>query len=250
MSGLLLAGDIYIDRYDDTGNLTGLVGPLNTTQLSINTPSESKDRPSSQKASYGQALDSVTLAQATEIAIQLDDQPAEMLAMALMGELEELTQGAGTVTDTPITLPAGNRWFALTHRNLQQAGVTAKLAADDSPIAAPAFEVNYADGLVRTVPGGVLDTGTATAIKLSYGYAAVSSTLIKGGVKPTINARILVKGRNLANGKVVNAEIPKASLAPTQAIDLLASDYVSTSLAGKAILMPGETAPVYLEQDK
>ncbi len=250
MSGLLLAGDVYIDRYDDNGNATGLVGPLNATQLQINTPSESKDRTSKRKGSYGNALDSVTLAQATEVTIVFDDQPTEMLAMAMMGDFEEQNQGAGTATETLVTLPKSNRWAALVHRNLTEAGVVALLAVDDSPIAAAGYEINYADGLIRTVPGGALDTGTATEIKLTYTYAAVNKTVIKGGIKPTIKARILLKGVNLANSKGVECDILEASLAPTQAVDLLASEYVSTTLAGKAILRDGETAAFYLTQDK
>lgn len=250
MSGLLLAGDVYIDRYDDNGNSTGLVGPLNATQLQLNTPSESVDRPSKRKESYGQALDSVTLASSSEITIVFDDQPAEMLAMALMGEVEETSQGADTVVDGLVTLPKGNRWAVLPFTNLTESGLSAKLASDDSAIPAAGYEVNYADGMIRTTPGGALDTGTATPIKLSYGYAAVNKVIIKGGIKPTINARVLLKGKNLATGKAVEADILKASLAPTQAVDLLSSEYVSTTLGGKAILVDGETAPFYLTETK
>lgn len=106
MSGLLLAGDVYFDRFDATGNSTGLVGPLNATQLQINTPSESKDRASKKKLSYGQALDSVTIAQPSELAIAFDDQPAEMLAMALLGEIDTINQGAGNVADAVISVLA------------------------------------------------------------------------------------------------------------------------------------------------
>jgi hypothetical protein len=246
MSGLLLEGDVYIDRFDDTGNSTGLVGPLNTTQFQINTPSESVDRTSKRKGTYGQSLDTVTLAQATEVAIVFDDQPADMIAMAMMGDTATVTQASGSVTETVVTLPSGNRWQSLAHTNLSDSGLTALLASDDSPVSAAALEVNYADGMIRTVPGGSLDTGTATAIKLSYSYAAANKTVISGGVKPTINARVLLKGRNLATGKPVECDIPKASLAPTQAVDLLSSEFVSTTLGGKAVLFDGNEAPFYL----
>lgn len=250
MSGLFLAGDVYLDRYDETGNPTGLIGPLNATQLQVNTPSEAKDRESKRKESYGQALDSVTLSKATEVTVVFDDQPAEMLAMALMAEMQSVSQGAGSVTDTLITLPKGNRWVTLPHENLAEVGLAAKLAVDDSPVAPAALEVNYADGLIRTVPGGALDTDTITSIKLSYDYAAINKTHIKGGIQPRIRARMILKGKNLVSGKPVNGEWPEVSLASTQPVDLLASDYVSTTLAGKAILRAGETAPFYLDQHK
>lgn len=247
MSGLLLAGDVYFDRFDESGNPTGLVGPLNATQLQINTPSETKDRESKKKDSYGQALDSVTIAKPSEIAIAFDDQPAEMLAMALMGEVDTLNQGSGSATDAEVTLLKAGLWTKLPHNNLATEGLSAVLASDDSAIAATAYEVNYAAGLIRATTGGTLAAGGD--IKLSYDYAAVSGSRIKGGVRPTINARIFLDGTNLATGKPVQCEIPKASLAPTAAVDLLASEYVSTTLGGKLILKEGETAPFYLDQE-
>jgi hypothetical protein len=247
MSGLLLAGDVYLDRFDETGNSTGLVGPLNATQLQINTPSETKDRASKKKASYGQALDSITIAQPSEIAIAFDDQPAEMLAMALMGDIETINQGSGSVADSPVTVLKAGVWTKLVHSNIAEAGVSALLASDDSPIAAAAYEINYAAGLIRAVAGGALAAGGD--IKLSYDYAAVTGSRIKGGVRPTIRARIFLDGTNLATGKPVKCDIPEASLAPSAAVDLLASEYVSTTLGGKVILRDGETAPFYLDQE-
>ncbi|MBU2967059.1 hypothetical protein Q4508_12585 [Amphritea sp. 2_MG-2023] len=247
MSGLLLAGDVYFDRFDDTGNPTGLIGPLNATQLQINTPSETKDRESKKKDSYGQALDSVTIAKPSEIAIAFDDQPAEMLAMAMMGDTAPIHQGADTVSDAPITVLKAGLWTKLPHSNIAAEGLSAVLASDDSAIAATAYEVNYAAGLIRATAGGALAAGDD--IKLSYEYAAISGSRISGGVRPTINARIFLDGTNLATGKPVKCEIPKASLAPSAAVDLLASEYVSTTLGGKLILKTGEAAPFYLDQE-
>ncbi|MDI3326778.1 hypothetical protein QKW35_20570 [Pontibacterium granulatum] len=248
MSGLLLAGDVYIDRLTDTGNPTGLVGPINVTQLSLNTPSETKDRTSRKKESYGQVLDSVVLAQPTEINIAIDDQPSDILALAMLGDLDTINQGSGSVTDTAITLPANNRWLKLPHGNLA-ASVSAKLAADDSAVSTAAFEVNYALGLIRSVAGGALDTGSETAIKLSYSHNAVTGNRIKGAVRSTIRVRLFMDGKNLATGTPVKLQVPEAVVAPTEAVDLFASEYVSTTLAGKVKLLDGETAPFYLDQE-
>lgn len=248
MSGLLLAGDVYIDRLTDAGVSTGLVGPINVTQLSLNTPSETKDRTSKKKESYGQVLDSVVLAQPTEITIAIDDQPSDILALALLGDLETINQGSGTVTDTAVTLPADNKWLKLPHGNLAE-GATAKLASDDSAISPAAYEVNYALGLVRSIPDGALDTGSDTAIKLSYSHNAVAGNRIKGAVRSTIRMRLMMDGKNLANGKPVKLQVPEAVVSPTEAVDLFASEYVSTGLSGKVKLLDGETAPFYLDQE-
>ena len=246
MSGLLLAGDVYFDRLTDTGVSTGLVGPINATQLSINTPSETVDRTSRQKASYGQVLDSVTIPQPTEITIQFDDQPAEMLAMALLGDIEAINQGAGEVTDALITLPPAGRWAKLPHGNIASTGVSAK-DEQDEPVSAAAYQINYATGMIAATADGALAAGGE--IKLSYSYAAVSGNRIKGAVRSTIRARVYLDGTNLANGKPVKCDIPLINAAPTEAVDLMASEFVSTTLGGKVLLKDGETAPFYLDQE-
>lgn len=154
MSGLILAGDVYIDRLSDTGESTGLVGPINVTQLSLQTPTEKVQRTSKRKDSYGQTLDTVNLQQPTTIEMVIDDQPAELLAMAMLGDVEQINQGAGSVTLTDITLPADNKWAKLPHANLSETGLELFESDGTTPIAAAAFEVNYALGMIRTLPGG------------------------------------------------------------------------------------------------
>ncbi|MFN3881934.1 MAG: hypothetical protein ACK4L8_10960 [Nitrincola lacisaponensis] len=246
MSGLLLAGDVYFDRLTNTGVSTGLVGPINATQLSISTPSETVDRPSKKKASYGQVLDSVTIPQPTEITIQFDDQPAEMLAMALLGDVEAINQGAGDVTDTLITLPPAGRWAKLPHSNLSETGISAT-DPQDLAIAPAAYQINYATGMIAATADGALAAGGE--IKLSYSYAAVSGSRILGAVRSTIRARVFLDGTNLATGKPVKCDIPLINAAPTEAVDLMASEYVSTTLGGKILLKEGETASFYLDQE-
>lgn len=249
MSGLILAGDVYIDRLSDTGASTGLVGPINVTQLSLQTPTEKVQRTSKRKDSYGQTLDTVNLQQPTTIEMVIDDQPAELLAMAMLGDVEQINQGAGSVTLTDITLPADNKWAKLPHANLSEAGLELFESDGTTPIAAAAFEVNYALGMIRTLPGGAQDTGSAVAAKISYEYLARTGTRIKAGARSQISMKIFMDGTNLANGLPCKLEVPKASVAPSEAVDLFSSEYVSTTLAGDVILVDGETAPFYFDQE-
>lgn len=249
MSGLLLAGDVYFDRLTDTGTSTGLVGPINVTQLQLNTPSESVERTSKKKDSYGQVLDSVVLPQPTEITIVIDDQPADLLALALLGDVEELNQGSGTVTLTDITLPAGNKWLKLPHGNLGDQGLELYEPDGTTLIPAAAYEVNYSLGMIRTTPGGAQDTGADVQAKISYSHNAVAGTRIKGAIRSMIRVRLFMDGKNLATGMPVKLQVPESVVAPTEAVDLFASEYVSTTLSGTVKLLDGETAPFYLDQE-
>jgi len=249
MSGLLLAGDVYFDRLTDTGASTGMVGPINVTQLQLNTPSESVERTSKKKDSYGQVLDSVVLPQPTEITIVIDDQPADLLALALLGDVEELNQGSGTVTLTDITLPAGNKWLKLPHGNLGDQGLELYEQDGTTLIPAAAYEVNYSLGMIRTTPGGAKDTGADVQAKISYSHNAVAGTRIKGAIRSMIRVRLFMDGKNLATGMPVKLQVPESVVAPTEAVDLFASEYVSTTLSGTVKLLDGETAPFYLDQE-
>ncbi|WP_432460796.1 hypothetical protein [Agarivorans sp. QJM3NY_25] len=241
-NGLLLAGNVFINRFDDTGAKTGFIGPINVTKLAVNTPSEEKTRISKQKQSRGQALDTVVTAKPTELEIAMDDAPADILAMALLGEVSTVNIGSGNSSDETVNLPAHGRWVKLLKSNLGAEGLSAKLASDDSVIDVVAdIEVNYAAGLVRATPSGTLAAGAS--IKLSYDFNATAANLMRGGLKPQVVCEILLEGTNLTNGKAATLSIPKASLAPSAAVDFMADEFVSTALKGTAVLAAGETAP-------
>ncbi len=240
MSGLLLSGDIFIDRLTETGVSTGLIGPINVTQLQINTPSTEIVRESKRKQSYGQALDTVTTAKPTEVTIVFDDQPAELLAMALLGTTSTINIGSGNVADQVVVLPENQRWVQLPHTNLAGAGITAKSAADE-PLPLANLEVNYAAGLVRAKKGGTMEAGGS--IKLSYQHNAITGVALKGGLRPQIRARIIGDMKNLATGRSARLDIPEAALAPSEAVDFMAAEFVSTKLAGKIKLVDGKDAP-------
>lgn len=242
MSGLMLSGNIFIDRLTDTGQSTGLIGPINVTQLAINTPSNEAVRTSRKKASFGQALDVVKTAAPTEITIAFDDQPAELLAMALLGDTAVINQGSGTATDEAVTLPANQRWVQLAHSNLAEAGITGAIVSPAGPLNVAAdLEINYAAGLVRAKKGGAMEAGGA--ITLTYQYNAISGMAVKGGLRPQIRARIVGDMKNLATGKNAKLDVPEASLAPTNPVDFMAAEFVSTTLGGKIKLLEGKDAP-------
>ncbi|WP_143869881.1 hypothetical protein [Catenovulum sediminis] len=241
MNGLLLSGDIFIDRLSDTGVSQGKIGPINVTQLAINTPSEQITRTSKKKATYGQALDSVSIAQPATVTIAIDDQPADVLAMALLGDIATVNEGSGNVTDEAVTILPNGRWTQLAHKNLAAAGISAKLASDESAIMADNYEINYALGLIRATAGGSLEAGAD--IELTYQHNAVTGTKVKGGIKSQIRMNITGDMKNLATGKPGRLEIFEATVAPTDAVDFMASEFVSTTLSGNCKLVSGKDSP-------
>lgn len=246
MNGLLLAGDVYFDVLDDAGASTGSVGPVNCTQCSIETPSETKTRPSRKKANYGQALDTVMIPGAPVATLQFDDQPAELLALALRGKVQALNVASSTITDELATLPSNLRWAKLSVGNLAAAGITVKLASNDTELVAADFEINYALGMIRAAKGGSVEEGAA--VKVTAQANAISGKRITGATRTQQRVKVYLDGTNLTTGQPAKLTIPETLLAPTQPLDLMASEFVSTTLAGPIKTLSTESAPFYLDQ--
>ncbi|MGI2222356.1 hypothetical protein [Shewanella oncorhynchi] len=247
MNGLLVAGNFFVDRLNAQGQSTGIIGPINTTKLAIKTDADEKVRPSKKKDSYGQALSVVKIAKPVEVEWSFDDQPAELIAMALLGDTQVLNTGSGTLTDEAVTLPDNQRWIQLPESNFAALGFVVKKDAATLVLGTD-YEVNYALGLVRAVKGGDIEAGGAVTVTGQHN--AISGTLIRGGINAQTRARLFGEGKNLETGKPIKLEIFDASLSPTAALDFAASEFVSATLAGKAQLVAGKDHPFeYLELD-
>jgi hypothetical protein len=247
MSGLLVAGNFFVDRLNALGVSTGIIGPINTTKLAIKNEADEKVRQSRKKATYGQAASVVKIAKPCEVEWSFDDVPAEMLAMALMGDASVVNSGSGNLADEAITLPDNQRWVSLGQKNFAATGFVVKKDAAAIALGTD-YEVNYALGLIRAVKGGAVEAGGAITVTAQYN--ALSGTLIKGGINAQTRARIFGEGTNLETGKPIQLEIFDASLSSTSAIDFAAAEFVSATLAGKAQLVAGKDSPYeYLELD-
>jgi hypothetical protein len=243
MAGLLLAGDLYLDRLNDNGTSTGYLGPLNGTKLGITNPDpDQKERISKMRDSLGQALDVVNIPKPAELTIGIDDQPTEVLAMALLGSIESVNHGAGSVVDAAVTLIPG-RWTKLDHSNIIAAGFSVATVADPGTplVLGTDYDVNYADGMIMAKAGGALSAQTACLV--DYDYAAVTGKTIQGGARPTARCRVMLLGKNLVTGASARLEIDEAVLSPSGEVDLLSGEFITTELTGKMRTLPGATSP-------
>lgn len=230
--GLLCSGDFYLERLSAQGVGQGLIGPLNTTKLEIKPTSEDKTRNSTKKSTFGQALDSVQIPGPTEIAITLDDQPADILEMALQGVSEIINVDAGTITAESVTLIKG-RWVEFSLRNVTSTGlvITDSSNADAPLVVGDDVEINYQMGMIKPIVGGAVEDGGD--VKITASSNAYTGTRIKGGTTSNLKYRVILDGENLVNGKAVKLTVGKCSLMPNNGTDFMAGEFVSTELTGK-----------------
>jgi hypothetical protein len=105
-------------------------------------------------------------------------------------------------------------------------------------------------GFVEAVAGSALDlavrassASTGFAALLSYTRAAVSGSIISGGIQPNIVSQVIFDGKNLDDLKPLDILMPQAVLAPDGELDLLNESYLVGGFRGDLVIAAGYTAP-------
>ncbi len=306
MSGFLGSGDLYMDRLAEDGSSTGFVLTGNATQFAITEESETKERISTGRDTYGQALDTASVKKPAKITITLDELKKENLAMALLGDITALNQGAGTGQSEIITAKSG-KFAQLAKGNLAEAnfkvenndGASASAwqattayvvggfvipgtanghyykctTAGTSDATEPTwptdgttvtdgtvewldmgviektkdtdYRVNYRVGLLEVLAAGAITDGES--LKVTYDHNAISGYTIAGSVQPTIKAKLMLDGKNFADGKAVIVRIDEAVLTPGGEVDFLSDDWTTMELSGTLRTLTGQTSPYSVE---
>ncbi|MFQ2387285.1 hypothetical protein ACK32P_04270 [Aeromonas dhakensis] len=241
---LHLEGDLYIETF--TNNVSnGVIGPVDVNSLEVKPDSEKISIPSKRKHKLGQARESYFVPKPATVNIKTSEIPPVLLAAAFMGLESPINQGAGTLTDVALTLPAHPKWMSLGKTNLSATGLEVKEGSTPLVLGTD-FEINYALGLLRaTKAGAVVDGGPVT---VSASYNAVTGSRIAGNVQPEVKARLLLDGRSIIGGEAIKLTIPRASLAPKKAVDFLSDKPIEIELEGELLALDGESAPFYVDR--
>ena len=139
-NGLIFEGDVKMRNRKIPES--GFVDVGNTTSLTTAAATDTQDRVSKRKGSYGQALDSLKTTKPTEIGLKMDTFDKTNLAMALMGEAAIIAAGAQTVTDEEVVIGKRGQLYKLKHGNIDPASIKVK---DGSDQAIDADKVIYND---------------------------------------------------------------------------------------------------------
>jgi len=241
MSGLICAGNVYLDLYS-SGELTGIVGPINATKFSISPgKADSIDRISYMRDTFGQALDSVVFPGVASLSIETDDAAAEILQYALLGTLSDVADAQGAVAGEALTSKLG-KWVKLAHRNVANVVIT-----DDATPTPETFDLTH-DYTLDATAGMIFCVATGDMVDgegliASYNYGARSGKQIIAATQTEVRAYIRLDGKNLANQKKVEITIPEAVLTPSGELDVAGKKFVSFSLSGSLVTREGEDGP-------
>lgn len=248
MSGLICAGDLYFDRFNDAGASAGLLLIGNATKFAPQANAKLQQRISQQKATFGQALDSVYIPDPATLDISMDEVNADNLALAFLGDSVKDTGAGGTVTAESVTAFTG-RTSLLAHRDISSVSVQDDTDAT-TYVEGTDYTVNATLGGIFVIAGGAIDTaiqalsaGATLTLHVGYTWAAGSGLIVSGATKPTVRGRWLLDGKNLANGDSVIVDVYDAAMTPKSAVDFLGGKFVPLDLNGTMNTPTGKTTP-------
>jgi hypothetical protein len=247
MAGMMLEGDLYLNRVINNVE-QGFIFLGNTTSFTIQEPTNVVERPSKGKGTYGAALSTIYTKTPAQMSFAFDEMDAENVAMAWLGTSEDVNDAAGTLTAVDVTAKLNSFVDIPDYRNLVQSGFTVTdSGAVTTYVLGTDYEVNWALGMIKALPGGAISD--AEALKISGTSNALSGKRVKGGNQQLLEGEFRLDGYNKDGGKEAHLYIPKAVFAPNGAIDLKGDGFANASFDGRPVLLPGNDAAYWLDME-
>lgn len=246
MSGLFLAGNLMIDRYASGVRQNYFIGPLNAAEINLNPgEAETKKRVSKMRDTYNQTLDSVVLPGQPTISMTIDDASPEILAFAMLGSVEDISQSSGTGVTETVSVAAMNYWHKIGAHNVSSVVVENEAETVTYDVGLD-YEIDADTGAIMPI-GSNIQSGDN--LHLTYDKAATSGKRIVAAQDNDVTAYVMLDGVNLATQKACRMRAPKAVLTPSGDLSLGGEDFVSFQLSGDLVTPAGYTAPYTYEED-
>lgn len=237
--GFLGAGDVYLAR-QVSGVWEDYAGPYECSKFEIKPNVELKEQVSKGRSTYGQVIETVAIAQPSDLSVDLTEVNKESLAIALLGTTAALAQSSGTLTAEAITARL-DKWVPLTKAALTGTVVVTNSAASTTYVDGVDYLVNKQLGWVKALVGGAITE--AQELKVTSNYAAITGTEIKGSTQTQLRVRIKLDGKNFADDLPCIVTVHEAVIAADAAFDFLSDDFATVTMPGRMKTPSGYTEP-------
>lgn len=248
--GLLARGDIYIGTFNADGTFRGFFkDAVNGVTMQL-TPGEAEEitRESRMRDTAGQALSSVSVPGPWTITFATDDMGNKrVLAMALSGEDEDISESAGAFTDEEV-VAAHDLWVPIgPHRNLDantpptvsDSGDTTTYTEDTD------YVIDYRNGRIRALSAGSITDGEDLLVDGTT--LEVTGDRILGATKQTVKTRLFFDGKNLDGDTPFNGEIYEVNLRASGGVDFITDEFATAEMEGTLVTPSGKNHPFYFE---
>lgn len=242
--GLLIVGHCYLDPKDGSGNSTGFIGPLNQVKCEITHPTEEMTRISHRNGPMGAALDTVYVGKPPEITIATDDAASAVLDLLFGATPAAIAEVAATVSDEPVSL-IKDRWVKLAHRNIAPTGVNiSTVSSPGTPLSMGVdYQIDPENGLIMA-----LTAGAAVDCLADYTTFAVTGTRHNAARRAATKCGIVMSGTNLVDNMPCRLVVDEAVLYRDGAWDAASGEFVTITLKGNIITLPGREEPYHFEE--
>jgi hypothetical protein len=237
--GFLGAGDLYLAR-QVSGVWEEYSGPYECTKLEIKPNVELKEQVSKGRSTYGQVIETVAIAQPSDLSVDLAEVNKETLAIALLGTTAALSQTAGTLTDEAITAKL-DKWVPLTKAALTGSQTVTHTTGSPTYVEGVDYLVNKQLGWIKAITGGAITANQS--LKVDTSYAAISGTEIKGSTQTQLRVRFKLDGKNFADDLPCIVTVHEAVIAADAAFDFLGDDFATVTMPGRMKTPSGYVEP-------
>lgn len=237
--GYLGSGDLYLARFVN-GVAGDLMGPYEASKVEIKPNSEVKELVSKGRNTYGQVIESVTIPQPADLTIDLTELNKESLAIALFGTTAVINQTAGTWSTAIDVSTKHGAWVALPKAAILTL-VVKDPTATTTYVEGEDYLLNKELGWIKTLSTGAI--GATEVLKVTGSYDDQTGTQINGITNNDVRVKVVLHGKNFADGLPTIVTIHEAVIAADSAIDFLADDFNSISLPGRMKTPAGFSEP-------
>lgn len=238
--GFLGAGNLYMARFVG-GVLQPREGPFECNKFSIKPNVEIKELTSKGRDTYGQVVESTTIAQPADLEIELTEVNKESLAIAMLGTVAVLNQASGTLTDEPIVIATLNQWYPASKANWTGNPTVEHTSGSPAYVEGTDYIVDKQMGWIKALPGGAI--AAAQTVHLTTTYAASKGYDIKGMTDAQLRVRFWFAGKNQADGLQTMVTVYEAVIAADSEFDFLQDDFGTVTLPGRMKTPAGFTEP-------
>lgn len=237
--GLTVEGTVYARNRRISNSSFRPIG--NTTSLKLKSESETKERTSKMKGSYGSALDTLVTKKPTSLSFSLDTFDRENLAMTLMGDSVKLSDTATTITDKPVNIPKKGEWYSIGIDNLDASTISVK-NADDTPLSSDDYVINANVGMIA-IQKSCANVTDGQDVKVTGNTRADGGFKIMADTVSSYDLELLIDTRNRLTGREGKLHILSAVVASDGEIDWFGEGFNSASFKGNAVLVDGNQSP-------
>jgi len=244
-SGIKLKGDLLIAELGANFAFNGWEDPANISEFMLDPGSGEVGKHIGRGINNeGQILSAWVDPGQPLIKFSIDSLPVVQLSLAMRGSLGIINQGAGSVTDEPVTLFEG-KWIDLGYKNLVAESFALTGVGGTPPLVEGVdFEVQYQFGMLKA-----LNAGAAGPQEADFDHAAVSGSVVYGANQAQLSVALQLNGSNKTNGRSARVAVERGIMMVTTELALLGGqDVVTMAAEVHPLLAPGASGSFTYEE--